>query len=50
MTIEVTDEMLAIAFECEICDARAELTIAQHKGSTFIQWRYLPNTAKPVPM
>jgi hypothetical protein len=31
---------IAIAFECEHCDARLELTIAQHKGATLVEWRY----------
>jgi hypothetical protein len=32
---------LAIAFECETCMVHAELTIAQHKGSTWVEWRYV---------
>ena len=30
---------LAVRFYCENCDVDAELTIAQHKGETSIQWR-----------
>lgn len=31
---------LAISFRCEVCGPDvAELTIAQHKGQTFIEWR-----------
>jgi hypothetical protein len=30
---------IAIGFYCEQCDARLELTIAQHKGQTFVEWR-----------
>ena len=32
---------LAITFACETCTVSAELTIAQHKGSTQIEWRYI---------
>jgi hypothetical protein len=30
---------LAISFWCEHCPALSELTIAQHKGCTFLEWR-----------
>ena len=30
---------LAVAFWCEGCDGDFELTIDQHKGQTYIQWR-----------
>jgi hypothetical protein len=30
---------LAIHFECEICGLSSELTIAQHKGQTWLGWR-----------
>lgn len=30
---------LAIEFRCEHCDGSLELTIAQHKGQSFIAWR-----------
>jgi|SRR6516165_11221631 len=30
---------IAIGFYCEDCPATPELTIKQHKGVTFIQWR-----------
>jgi hypothetical protein len=30
---------IAIGFYCETCRVAPELTIAQHKGSTFINWR-----------
>lgn len=29
---------LLIKFECELCDADPELSIIQHKGSTYIEW------------
>jgi hypothetical protein len=31
---------IAIKVFCENCDFDGELTIAQHKGSTFMEWRY----------
>jgi hypothetical protein len=31
---------LAIAFACEGCGDGLELTIAQHKGSTTVAWRF----------
>lgn len=30
---------LAIRFECECCGGGMELTIAQHKGATLLEWR-----------
>lgn len=33
---------IAIAFECEMCDGDLELTLAQHKGSTYLAWRFDP--------
>jgi hypothetical protein len=30
---------LAIGFWCECCPAKSELTIAQHKGNTLVEWR-----------
>ena len=33
---------IAIAFECELCAVGLELTIAQHKGMTAIEWRFAP--------
>jgi hypothetical protein len=30
---------IAVIFCCEGCDAKIELTIAQHKGETEMQWR-----------
>jgi hypothetical protein len=43
---------MAILFECEQCgggtDAdRIELTIAQHKGSTEVGWRFTPKAKTP---
>jgi hypothetical protein len=31
---------MAVNFSCEECYARSQLTIAQHKGKTFIGWRW----------
>jgi len=31
---------LSIEFNCENCGHENELTIAQHKGETFVRWRY----------
>jgi hypothetical protein len=39
---------LAIAFWCEHCTVHAELTLAQHKGSSFLKWRFLPNGVVPA--
>ena len=33
---------VAVAFECEECEGPLELLIAQHKGGTFVTWRYAP--------
>jgi uncharacterized protein (DUF983 family) len=33
---------LAIAFYCESCGNNFELTIAQHKGTTPVAWRFRP--------
>ena len=33
---------VAIRFECEQCEGPLELTIAQHKGGTYVAWRYSP--------
>jgi hypothetical protein len=30
---------LAIEFNCESCDGLSELTVEQHKGSTYLNWR-----------
>ena len=30
---------LVITFRCENCPAKPEMTLEQHKGSTFIAWR-----------
>jgi hypothetical protein len=30
---------IAIYFWCEVCQANVELTFAQHKGATLVQWR-----------
>ena len=30
---------IAISFACELCSAHSELTIAQHKGSSLVEWR-----------
>lgn len=30
---------ISVHFYCENCDLDAELTIAQHKGNTIIEWR-----------
>jgi len=30
---------IAIRFTCELCPAELELTIAQHKGRTYLVWR-----------
>jgi hypothetical protein len=30
---------IAIEFWCENCDNTSELTIAQHKGTSFLEWR-----------
>jgi hypothetical protein len=30
---------LAIVFECEHCQQHFELTLAQHKGQTLVDWR-----------
>jgi hypothetical protein len=35
---------LAISFFCEMCPAINELTIAQHKGVSQIEWRYVGTT------
>jgi hypothetical protein len=32
---------LAIEFECEGCHGQFELTIEQHKGQTYLNWRDL---------
>ena len=32
---------VAIRFECENCDTVSELTLAQHKGCTHLEWRRL---------
>lgn len=32
-------DAVAIHFYCELCSYLGELTIAQHKGRTFLQWR-----------
>lgn len=38
---------IAIHFECEICHADPlSLTIAQHKGETYLEWDYTPYTPK----
>jgi hypothetical protein len=29
---------ITINFECELCGNASRLTIAQHKGSTFVRW------------
>lgn len=34
---------IAIGFWCELCPAETELTIEQHKGSTFLAWRLQPD-------
>jgi hypothetical protein len=31
---------IAIGFHCEDCGTHAELTIAQHKGQSLIEWRH----------
>lgn len=42
---------LAIQFWCEHCHGVSELTLAQHKGSTFLRWRFDPSTkVKPEDM
>jgi hypothetical protein len=43
---------VAIGFNCEMCDgyfdgATMELTVAQHKGNTFLAWRMLKRPANP---
>ena len=35
---------IAISFFCEGCHETSELTVAQHKGYTFLAWRPAPNT------
>jgi hypothetical protein len=30
---------LAIRFSCEHCDLAGELTLEQHKGTTYLKWR-----------
>ena len=30
---------IAIGFWCECCPAKSELTIAQHKGNSLVEWR-----------
>jgi hypothetical protein len=30
---------MAIRFTCETCNVITELTLAQHKGSTYLKWR-----------
>jgi hypothetical protein len=37
----------AIAFQCEHCGGGLELTIAQHKGTTFLSWRFDPLEKAP---
>jgi hypothetical protein len=34
---------IAIAFECEECSGLLELTLSQHKGNTYLGWRYAPS-------
>jgi hypothetical protein len=41
---------LAIEFECEMCSAISELTIAQHKGSTYFGWRLVAEDLQPLPI
>jgi hypothetical protein len=38
---------LAIAFECEGCASYLELTLAQHKGISMLEWRFLPADPNP---
>jgi hypothetical protein len=33
---------LAVAFACEGCHSQLELTLAQQKGATLIEWRFVP--------
>jgi hypothetical protein len=34
---------VAIAFDCESCGDAIELTFAQHKGCTYLAWRFAPS-------
>jgi hypothetical protein len=38
---------LAIAFDCEGCASYLELTLAQHKGISLLEWRFLPRDPQP---
>jgi hypothetical protein len=31
---------MTLAFACELCEGNIELTIAQHKGFTYVGWRF----------
>jgi hypothetical protein len=32
---------IAIEFYCELCPTLSKLTVAQHKGCTYMEWRYM---------
>lgn len=38
---------LSIAFECEHCHVVPELTLAQHKGTSILEWRFQPAPKNP---
>jgi hypothetical protein len=38
---------LVIAFACEECGCRPELTLAQHKGVSLLEWRFLRVPRRP---
>ena len=39
---------IAVRFWCETCDKVFEMTLAQHKGCTFLEWRIADQTAADV--
>jgi hypothetical protein len=41
---------IAIRFWCECCDAISELTIAQHKGTTEMEWRIAGRELRRLPL
>ena len=41
---------LAIRFWCEHCDVISELTVAQHKGITMVEWRYVGRELREMPV
>lgn len=37
-------DAVGIRFMCETCDLNAELQIVQHKGATYMKWRFVGNS------